>query len=330
MNSITPIAVHPIRAIFNDSTVRFAEVNSEVLVSAFDVMTQLGYADPTDTWSKMKPKVEALFGTIAVLAIVASNGKTYQMAYLNQEQLIAVFLKSNKEAAVPFFKWAVSTLKDKLNEMAQQAQQAEIDAAVEKAIAPVKNEAYYHQKILDLANFSSLKFRSEAIFDNTIVTDDNVRHRRTDLIRVTTRSIIVYELKAHQITEEDISKTLATKGYLTLIAKQFPNKPINFKFLSPFGISNNGVRHLELMAAQDKYRDFNLDGVSFRAKVSYEPVQSLSSDIKANIIKHTPSNHAWYVEKYIAPDFADILNYPNMQPKLKVIPFPIRKIDQVA
>lgn len=318
LEDIQPI--NPISVIFDTTTVRFAEVNGEVLVSANDVMAQLGYANPRDAWSDMKPKVEFYCGDVGRFPTTASDGKTYQMSFLNRQQLITLLIKSNRPEAKPFFQWALSVLDREINELQAIKHNREIEAAVAKALQPVKDEAYYHQQILDLTNLSSIKFRSEAVFHNTLNTPDGVKHRRTDLIKVNPRNILCYELKAHQINIEDISNTLSVKGYLSLIAQQFPNKCIDFRFISPFGISYSAIRSLELMGAQDKYKEFTVDGINFRAKVSFESTQSLAATIKANILKVTPQRHAWYVEKHIVPNFTDILEHS------KVVQFPIKKV----
>jgi prophage antirepressor-like protein len=303
MNNINTI-------LFNNNSIRLIESNNEVLMSANDVMAQLGYSRPRDAWYDMKPKVEAICGDVGVLPTTGSDGKTYQMSFLNKEQLITLLLKSNRPEAIPFQKWAVRVLDNELSQIQQIKHNNEIQAAVKAALTPVKNEAYYHQLILNYANYSTIKLRSEAIFHNDLLTDDNVKHRRTDLIRVTPRCIQVWELKSHPITEIDIAQTLAGKGYLSLVAKQFPNKAINFKFTSPFGLTNGGKRALETTGAEDKYTNKLIDGLNIRCKISFESTQQLCATIKQSILKATPPQYHWYHVKYVEPDYTDITEYP--------------------
>ncbi|HEY9696293.1 MAG TPA: Bro-N domain-containing protein [Trichocoleus sp.] len=317
--------ISPITAIFKTTAVRFVEINDKYLVSANDVMKQLGYNQPRDAWYRMEPKINQYFGSVCKIPTLTQTG-VYEMAYLTEEQLIAVFIKSDKAEAAPFFRWAVTVIKERLDQIKEQ----QIKAEVAKQLAFTKDEAYYHSLILRYADYSSIKFRSEAIFDNTLPSEDGAKSRRTDLIKILPKCIQVWELKAHAITEDDISRTIAAKGYLSLIAQNYPGKPIDFRFTSPYGITDSGQRLIELLSCQNQYRQIYSDEFTYRCKVSYEPLQVLANRIRQSIITNTPFNHRWQITKFIDPKFNDLLFYPNSHEEHKILPFPIKKHKEVA
>lgn len=90
--------------------------------------------------------------------------------------------------------------------------------------------------ILRLADYSGIKFIRQFVLVNELRNSsewNNTFSRRLDLLRIEPKEIIIYEIKLKSISAEHISQTIASKGYITLVKKLFPNKKIKLVFITP-------------------------------------------------------------------------------------------------
>lgn len=82
--------------------------------------------------------------------------------------------------------------------------------------------------------------RDKGNFLNEVVIKDNIDGesylRRIDFINKNPRNIVIYELKRHKITVDNIVDTIHDKKYLKL-CRQYFKKPVRLVMLSPLGIT---------------------------------------------------------------------------------------------
>lgn len=153
-------------------------------------------------------------------------------------------------------------------------------------------EAQLQDQIIKLAAYSTVNFRFEVGVKNSFPTHDQASHRRWDWVERLPKVTKVYELKARTVTEQDVKSTLLDKHYLELVAEKFPNKPIEFVFTSPKGISWEAKSYIqELMNNQEGYTD--IFGV--RAKISFIDLQAVAQRLVSNILANSPQEAWWWL-----------------------------------
>ncbi|UKO99376.1 hypothetical protein [Nostoc sp. UHCC 0870] len=167
---------------------------------------------------------------------------------------------------------------------------------------PVKliSENELQDQIIKLTAYSTINLRFEVGIKNSFNTPDEASHRRWDWVEQLPRVVKVYELKARTISENDIKNTLYSKHYLELAAQKYNNKPIEFIFTSPNGISWEAKALIrELMNDQLGYT--NIQGV--KAKISFVDLQDISQRLVDNIVNNNPiESWFWLLNKLRTED----------------------------
>lgn len=175
-----------------------------------------------------------------------------------------------------------------------------IEKLVLKDIQPKIDESTLQDQIIKLTAYSTINLRFEVGIKNSFNTPDEASHRRWDWVEQLPRVVKVYELKARTISENDIKNTLYTKHYLELAAQKYNNKPIEFIFTSPNGISWEAKALIrELMNNQLGYT--NIQGV--KAKISFVDLQDISQRLVDNIVNNNPiESWFWLLNKLRTED----------------------------
>lgn len=168
-----------------------------------------------------------------------------------------------------------------------------VETAVKKVInqpLPLITEEQLQDQIIKLAGYSNVNFRFEVAVFNPFQVEDQASHRRWDWVENLPRVTKLYELKAHTISERDIQNTIFNKHYLELAAQKYPNKPLEFIFTSPKGISWEAKDLIkDLMKGQEGYTDI----LGVRAKISFIDLQDIAQRLVTNIVNHSPIE-AWF------------------------------------
>lgn len=103
--------------IFEDYQIRKIEKNGQIWISALDVAKALEYINPAQAVNTiLKRNIERFEGCILVdnLSTNLSYHKKETLTFLNLEGVISFCLISNQKKAIPFQKWAVKILKEKI------------------------------------------------------------------------------------------------------------------------------------------------------------------------------------------------------------------------
>lgn len=151
-------------------------------------------------------------------------------------------------------------------------------------------ESELQKQIIELNAYSTINFRFEIAVKNSFDTQDEASHRRWDWVEQLPKVVKVYELKARTISENHIRETLFNKHYLELAAQKYPNKPIEFIFTSPKGISWEAKALIrELMNDQQGYTTI----LGVKAKISFIDLQDISQRLVDNIINNNPAE-SWF------------------------------------
>jgi len=97
---------------YGESSVRFADYNGERLVCANDCASILEYRNPRQTIAQfVEANNELLTGMRGVYKLYTpTKSGTQEQWYFSEKGLIAFLIKSNKEKAIPFQKWAIEQL----------------------------------------------------------------------------------------------------------------------------------------------------------------------------------------------------------------------------
>lgn len=103
--------------LFEDVEVRKEFIDGEQWISAIDVAKALGYDNPSRTVSDMITNNPELFEDYEKIVYLKTLGGRQNTRLLNLEGVISFCLKSNKQKAVPFQRWAVKILKEKILEI---------------------------------------------------------------------------------------------------------------------------------------------------------------------------------------------------------------------
>lgn len=116
------------------------------------------------------------------------------------------------------------------------------------------------------------RFYIEHPIVNTI--NEKAKTRRIDFIKSNGRNVLAYELKLNKITPNDIAESIGTKGYYQLCKDKF-NRPVNFIFLSPMGITVEAQLLLDKMTSdigfkttQDLCYEYYVKGINKKWKQS--------------------------------------------------------------
>jgi len=96
--------------VFEDTPIHKEWIDGEQWIPAIDVAKALGYENPSRTVSDMVKGNESLFRDYEKIVCLQSLGGRQNTRVFNLKGVIAFCLKSNKEAAIPFQRWAVAQL----------------------------------------------------------------------------------------------------------------------------------------------------------------------------------------------------------------------------
>ncbi|MBD2201560.1 hypothetical protein H6G33_09395 [Calothrix sp. FACHB-1219] len=148
------------------------------------------------------------------------------------------------------------------------------------------------EELVKLASYSNLNLRREYVIDNLLKNKTNnlARTRRYDLVHISDKRVVIYELKKGLLTIEDVSTSLGEKGYMNLARSHF-GKEVKLVFLSPIGIQEEAKRLIDEMSNIGflKVNDF--------AKAIY---LSIEEEMKKK-------DSLWFARERILPQFPRLL-----------------------
>ncbi|MBD2060529.1 hypothetical protein H6F88_31805 [Oculatella sp. FACHB-28] len=279
-----------IQKLFQNHTIRFIEQDGEMLVSANDVIRALGYPEGSlsRAWTELKQNNEKLLGTIRSIRVLAKDDKMRNAAFLDSKQLIVVLMKSNKPAAIPFQIWAIDVLHKELSKQIEQTN--------EQAPTYITEEAIQNQ-----LNFLSGFFENKLVFERAELDpfagtrkDGQSKIRRYDITEKLPKLFRIYELKKGPITESEISSTLNSKAYAEIAATHYPSRVLEIIFVGT-SLDDSGRRCLERSGAQDRYQQFTVEGITYRAKVRFISVQDLAEKWLKKAYLVRPASDRWFI-----------------------------------
>ncbi|BAY23731.1 hypothetical protein NIES2100_35230 [Calothrix sp. NIES-2100] len=157
------------------------------------------------------------------------------------------------------------------------------------------SEEEIQRELMLLASYSNLRLRFEVGSKLGINTQDNATYRRWDWVERTPKSVRIYELKSHRVTEIDIKTSLFDKKY-ALIAAETYQKPIEFVFTGLDGIS---------WEAKDFIDDLTSGSGCFKLgeipiKVSFIDLFAISDRVATNITRTSPAEQWPWLQKKLS------------------------------
>lgn len=185
----------------------------------------------------------------------------------------------------------------------------------------VRNSSYYKQpqplteaelqiQIRLLASLSNIKLRFEAGSTAGLIPGiDEASYRRFDFVELTPKSVRIYELKAHAVTELDIKTCLIDRKYALVSAEQY-RRPIEFIFISPHGCSWEAENFIS-----DLTRGTGIVQLgSIPIKIRFMHLHELGDRLVKNIIRINPAEQDTWILKQLA-EFSIVS--PRTKSKLK-------------
>lgn len=127
------------------------------------------------------------------------------------------------------------------------------------------------------------RFYIEHPIVNTI--NQQAKTRRIDFIKSNGRNVVAYELKLNKITPSDIAESIGSKGYYQLCKDKF-NRPVNFIFLSPVGITVEAQLLLDKMTSD----------------ISFKTTQDLCYEYYVKGINKKWKHSKWYLDAQVNDD----------------------------
>lgn len=215
--------------------------------------------------------------------IIKLKNKQEYTYFLNESQAFLLgAISKNTEEVLEFKVWLVDTF--------SRARKRAITKAEDHVL-----ERDIHKQIIELASYTSLKFRSEVPLDD----------RRIDLL---VSESIAIELKKDRISVATITNLIGKKGYLAKLKSHYNN----FKILlicSPAGISEDANHMLEAMYPY----------------VQFVVPRRIGDSLAELALKEYPSCSHWWLYNFVFTKFSNILssrfleNY-KVSNKPKVLP----------
>lgn len=145
-------------------------------------------------------------------------------------------------------------------------------------------------QIMDLASYSNIKLRKEVSVLDTLEGSSSTS-KRYDALQRYGKTVRIYEFKKDTITLQDVALTIGEKGYYKLALENYPNKKIDFVFISPNEPEPAAKRLIESMAEN----------------IRWMSIASLSVHLLKNIKNNTPKEAYWYVKNKIIPRYTNLL-----------------------
>lgn len=284
-----------IQKLFQNHTIRFIEQDGEFLVSANDVIKAIGYPSGQlrKSWYDLQKAIpEQLLGTVRKFPTLAADGKIRDAAFLDSKQLIVVLMKSNKPAAIPFQIWAIEVLHNELLEKTEQ----------------LNNSTYKtEEEIQNQLNFLSGFFENKLVFERAELdpfagtrADGKPKVRRYDITEKLPKLFRIYELKKGIITESEISSTLNSKAYLEIAATHYPTRVLDIIFVGT-SLDASGRRYLEREGCTENYKEFTVEGITYRAKVRFMSIADLTVQWLNKAYLARPTSDRWFLTKSLLP-----------------------------
>jgi phage regulator Rha-like protein len=255
------------------------------------------------------------FGTlrfeIGMNQFIKKDGKkgatTYKHCFLNEDQVyLIVALSKNNDTVVEFKSNLIKSFKKVRQEL--EAVTSQVKEFKDKTLDQLSEDEIRDSLILlDSRNFSRWKW--EASFTDPLrpALPNGERTRRYDAIALFGRVVRILELKAKPISSVEVAEILDERGYLEVAASHYPNKCIDI-ILVGTELTESGKRALERLGAETEYKEFTVAGVTYRAKIRFQPIEKFAGSIAAKTLKECPATAKWVVLK-------DISNYKPLFPK---------------
>lgn len=288
---------------FQDKEIRLHITDSETLVCVRDILDAIGYKNPAKAWFDMKDEVELISKSpvVSKQLYYPNKGRSYASAFANEKQLATILMTAQVKPTVEFRQWAINVI---CKEIKQQS----------KFKTLTGTEQQLSNELVMLASRSRNNFTFEFNIEDKYRAphrDGNPRCRRIDILENLPRMTRVYEIKKGELTATEVFKTV-NNFYIELAASIRGAKVVDFVMVSPL-ITDEARAYISRYGAETVYRDFEVLGLQYRAKIRWMSINELADLLYAKALKITPPAAVWKLNQHCLTYCSTLFNDIQLQ-----------------